>query len=53
MSKEDIIKIIEAIDEELEKNEKFGAYIPTTTLLMDYREMWVDMLYREYGVFYV
>lgn len=53
MSKEEIIEIIKAIDAELEKNKKFGAYIPTTRLLMDARDMWIDMLYRLYGIVYV
>lgn len=53
MSKEDIIKIIEAIDAELRKNEALGsAYIPTTKLLINARKMWCDMLLRVYGVFY-
>lgn len=52
MSKEEIIKIIDMIDVELEKNKKFGAYIPTTRLLMDNRDMWADMLYRLYGIVY-
>lgn len=53
MSKEEIIKMIESIDEQLEVNGKKGAtYIPTTRLLVDLRNWWVDILLREYGVFY-
>jgi len=53
MSKEDIIKAIELIDEQLQKNHEVGAvYIPTTRLLMDVRKMYVDMLKYKYGVFY-
>ena len=53
MSIDEIIEIIEKIDVELEKNKKFGAYIPTTQLLIDNRNMLIDMLYRVYGIVYV
>lgn len=62
MSKEDIIKNIETIDEELKKNEEIidtynSADVMilhiTSKLLKDARKMWVDMLLYEYGVFYV
>ncbi len=53
MSKEEIIKMIEVLDEQLENNLKVGnAYIPTTQLLKDLRKWWADVLLREYGVFY-
>lgn len=53
MSKEDIIKTIELIDEQLKQNEEIGfVYIPTSKLLMDIRNMWIDVLLYEYGVFY-
>lgn len=61
MSKEDIIKFIEAIDEELKKNEEVinshnTADIlilhTTSKLLNDARKMWIDVLERGYGVFY-
>jgi hypothetical protein len=62
MSKEDIIKNIEMIDDELKKNEEFiNTYNSadvmilhtTSKLLKDARKMWVDMLLYEYGIFYV
>lgn len=53
MSKEDIIKSIELLDEELTKNEEIGfVYIPTSKILMDFRNMLCDMLLCNYGVFY-
>lgn len=53
MTKEDIIKIIEVLDETLKVNEEKGtAYIPTTKMLIDLRNWWIDVLFREYGVFY-
>ena len=61
MSKSEIIEFIEEIDAQIEKNHKAiaahggtAAMIlhPTTRLLMDIRETWVDMLLYEYGVFY-
>ena len=62
MSKEDIIKNIETIDEELKKNEEvINAHNSadvmilhvTSKLLKDARKMWVDMLLYDYGIFYV
>lgn len=62
MSKEDIIKYIEIIDEELKKNEEvINTYNNadvmilhvTSKLLKDARKMWVDMLLYEYGIFYL
>jgi hypothetical protein len=53
MSKEEIIKMIELIDEQLKNNQELvGAYIPTTKLLMDLREFWIDILLRDHEVFY-
>mgnify|MGYP003297925336 CR=1 FL=1 len=61
MSKAEIIEFIEEIDEQIEKNHKViaahggnAAMIlhPTTRLLMSIREMWVDMLLYDYGVFH-
>lgn len=53
MSKEDIIRTIELIDEELEQNEESGfVYIPTSGLLMYHREVLVDVLLYEYGIVY-
>lgn len=61
MSKENIIKTIEAIDEYMKQNEEFIATHNsedvmilhlTTRMLKDARKMWTDMLLYEYGVFY-
>lgn len=61
MSKIEIIGFIKEIDDQIEKNRKaIAAYggsaamilHPTTKLLMNIREAWVDMLLYEYGVFY-
>ena len=54
MSKEDIIKMIDLINEELRKNNEVGdIYIPIARLLTDIRDMLSDILAQEYGVFYV
>lgn len=54
MSKEDIIRNIELIDEQLKQNEEVGfVYIPTSRLLMEHRKVLVDVLFYEYGIFYV
>ena len=61
MLREEIIKNIEMIDDELDKNEKFmnehktdAVYIlqVTSKLLIDARKMWVNMLAYEYGEVY-
>lgn len=61
MSKTEIIDFIKEIDAQIEKNHKaIAAYggcaamilHPTTKLLMDIRDSWVDMLLYEYGVYY-
>ena len=62
MSKENIIKTIEAIDEYLKQNEEFINTHEsedvillhlTTKLLKDARKIWTDRLLYDYGVFYV
>lgn len=53
MTKEEIIKSIEIIDEQLEQNKKYGAYMPVTRLLMDNRKIFVDLLYCLYGIVYL
>ena len=53
MTKEEIIETIETIDEQLEKNKKYGAYMPVTRLLMNNRELFVDLLYKLYGIVYL
>lgn len=53
MTKQEIIETIQVIDEQLEKNKKYGAYIPITPLLMDNRKIFVDLLYCLYGIVYV
>ena len=62
MSKDEILKYIEAIDEELKKNEDVinshsSADVmilhTTSKLLRDARKMWIDVLEHGYGVFYV
>lgn len=62
MLKEDIIKYIEAIDEELRKNDEFmrthkneGAYMimVPTKLLIDARKMLVNILEQSYGIYYM
>lgn len=67
-SKEDILKFIEAIDEQLAKNKEIidayaGQEVPSNsdvlTLcllsqnLMIAKKNWTDMLLYEYGVFYL
>lgn len=62
MSKEDMIKMIELIDEELKKNEEFinkhchnvnmMILCKTSELLRESRKAWVDMLWYEHNVFY-
>lgn len=54
MSKEDIIRNIELIDEQLKQNEEAGfVYIPTSRLLMEHRKILIDVLYYEYGIVYL
>lgn len=53
MSKEDIIRTIELIDEELKQNEEAGfVYIPTSGLLMYHREALIEVLLYDYGIVY-
>ena len=63
MSKEEIIKIIEVIDEQLKQNRKTVEECPMNAdvltlcsiskLLIQSREMWQNILLYEYGVFYM
>lgn len=62
MLKEDIIKYIEVIDEELRKNDEFmrthkneGTYMimVPTKLLIDARKMLVNILKQSYGIYYM
>lgn len=57
MSRTEIIEFIKEIDAQIEKNRKAVAEYggnaamilhPTTRLLMEIREMWMDMLVYEY-----
>lgn len=49
MSKEEIVKMIEVLDETLKENKEVG--IPTK-LTIDLRNWWKNILRRDYGVFY-
>ena len=60
MSRTEIVEFIEEIDAQIEKNRKaiaeYGGNAamilnPTTKLLMDIREMWMDVLLYEYSAF--
>ena len=62
MSKDYVIKNIEMIDEQLELNEEFieeHTYVDVlfvskmSNMLMDARKAWVDMLLRDYGIYYI
>ena len=63
MSKEEIIKTIEEIDEQLKQNRKvvenceMNADVLTlcalSKLLIDSREMWQSMLLDYYGIYYM
>lgn len=63
MSKEEIIKIIEELDEQLKKNRKvvenceMNADVLTlcalSKLLIDSREMYQNMLLEHFGVYYM
>ena len=54
MSKEDIIKLIGILDEELKQNQEVGfVYIPTSKILLDMRNSLIDELWYEYGIVYI
>ena len=62
MSKDYVIKNIEMIDEQLELNEEFIEEHPyvdvlfvskMSNMLMDARKAWVDILLRDYGIYYI
>lgn len=52
LTKEELVKQIEDIDEELNKNQKVGAYNPTTSLLIVNKQILENLLWSQYGVFY-
>lgn len=62
MLPEDIIKFIKEIDEQIEKDRETIAQYggsaatvlnPMIRLLMDFREMWINILLDHYGIFYI
>ena len=62
MSKDYVIQNIEMIDEQLKLNEEFineHPYVDVlfvrkmSNMLIDARKAWVDMLLRDYGIYYI
>lgn len=62
MSKDYVVKNIEMIDEQLKLNEEFINEHPyadvlfiqkMSNMLIDARKAWVDMLLRDYGIYYL
>ena len=62
MSQDYVIKNIEMIDEQLKLNEEFINEHPyadvlfvrkMSNMLIDARKAWVDMLLRDYGIYYI
>ena len=62
MLPEEIIEFIKEIDEQIEKDREAIALYgdsaaiilnPMISLLMNVRELWVNMLMDQYGVFYI